>query len=446
MTHDDTRLARPFEVAYDTEDGEYYIFAPPGCVLVDGHEVEIADADANSHTVALDCLDPDDMPDALYAHVTQDASSTGGYKVEFDGEEAKEGALFNFRVCRFGLSENDGNQYDICASCVTLGVHMLHPYEVRWSQGENDGEGAWVIWLPDISKVVMVGGEYVTPTGISAATNEPAGWYTIDGLLKTDQAIWLVVTVPTEESSSTILSARFDKQKSSADNAISVLVATMEIESSTDIKLVKQFVNSAITLGGSGSDTITPDDKSTEIDSENETLQIKDWATGTNNETEERTHSLGEILAGASDNSASTNGEKMMLRPAPAQGQIPGLAYRTVGTIPFDGSSIEGFNNGSARKVQIKGFDSAQAGQVPVKKNGSIVWETPSGGGQSIDLSDFANGIYFLTGIEWDTTNYQIKANRVLVKFANDKLSVTDAGNQTINTTPWTSAGTTTPT
>lgn len=121
MNGDVRRFERPFEVDYDPESEEYCIFAPPGCVLVDGREVEIADADTRSNTVALDCLDPDDMPDALYAHVTQDESSTGGYKVEFDDEETKDGALFNFRVCRFGSSENDGNQYDICTSCVTLG-------------------------------------------------------------------------------------------------------------------------------------------------------------------------------------------------------------------------------------------------------------------------------------------------------------------------------------
>ena len=86
MTEAEALMQRPFTVGYDPEADEYYIFAPPGCVLVDGHEIEIADADTTNHTVSLDCLDPNDMPDALYAHVTQDASSTGGYKVEFDDE------------------------------------------------------------------------------------------------------------------------------------------------------------------------------------------------------------------------------------------------------------------------------------------------------------------------------------------------------------------------
>lgn len=158
---EDVPYARPFEVDYDPEDGEYYIFAPPGCVLVDGHEVEIADADTTNHTVALDCLDPDDMPDALYAHVTQDASSTGGYKVEFDDEEAKEGALFNFRVCRFGAAENDGDQYDICTSCVTLGVGAIPgPFEPVYGEDGVVGFGKGYVQVGGFTVVSTPTGDY----------------------------------------------------------------------------------------------------------------------------------------------------------------------------------------------------------------------------------------------------------------------------------------------
>lgn len=106
----------PFEVFYDAD--KYYIFAPDGCVLVGGVAAEIVDA--SNGNVELD-LDPEDLPDYLYAHVTEDSSATGGYKVEFDGEATKTGAEWNFRVVRFGASENDGNQYDIATSVVNLG-------------------------------------------------------------------------------------------------------------------------------------------------------------------------------------------------------------------------------------------------------------------------------------------------------------------------------------
>ena len=31
----------------------------------------------------------------------------------------------------------------------------LAPYTVRWSQSQESGTGAWVIWLPDTSKLLM---------------------------------------------------------------------------------------------------------------------------------------------------------------------------------------------------------------------------------------------------------------------------------------------------
>lgn len=108
----------PFEVFYDHETEKYYIFAPAGCVLVNGAEVEIVDASYGN--VELD-LDIDDLPDSVYAHVTKDSNATGGYKVEFDGNATKSGAKWNFRVMRFGAAENDGNQYDVATSVVNLG-------------------------------------------------------------------------------------------------------------------------------------------------------------------------------------------------------------------------------------------------------------------------------------------------------------------------------------
>lgn len=113
-----TPYPRPFTVDYDPEEGEYYIFAPDGCVLVNGKAVEIADAQDGN--VALD-LDPEDVPDSLYAHVTEDSGATGGYKVEFDGNATKSGSKYDFRVLRFGASDNDGNQYDVATSVVNLG-------------------------------------------------------------------------------------------------------------------------------------------------------------------------------------------------------------------------------------------------------------------------------------------------------------------------------------
>ena len=118
----DERLPHPFHVFFDGDEEKYYIFAPAGCVLVAGVAVEIADA--QNGNVELD-LDPDDLPDALYAHVTKDANATGGYSVTFDGNATDSGAEWSFMVTRFGAAENDGNQYDVAVSAVNLGGGSL---------------------------------------------------------------------------------------------------------------------------------------------------------------------------------------------------------------------------------------------------------------------------------------------------------------------------------
>lgn len=112
---DPEQFPRPFTVGYDTDAEEYYIFAPEGCVLVDGKAATINGVDSSGN-VTLDFGQP---PNYLWAHVKK-ASSGDGYEVFFDGEQTKAGAKWNFRVARFSEEENDGDQYDIATSVVSL--------------------------------------------------------------------------------------------------------------------------------------------------------------------------------------------------------------------------------------------------------------------------------------------------------------------------------------
>lgn len=113
---DETDMPRPFAVEYDPDAETYYVFAPEGCVLVDGVAAQIEGAENGN--VALD-LDAEDLPDYLYAHVAK--GSDGRWNVTFDGEGEKEGAKWNVRVTRFGGAENNGDQYDLATSVVCLG-------------------------------------------------------------------------------------------------------------------------------------------------------------------------------------------------------------------------------------------------------------------------------------------------------------------------------------
>ena len=132
----------------------------------------------------------------------------------------------------------------------------------------------------------------------------------------------------------------------------------------------------------------------------------------------------------------------MVVRPTPADGQIPELAYRTVGTIPFDNASIEGFNDGSQRKVQIKGYAGAGANTVPTKTANGLVWQTPAGGGITIGSDDIA-----VIGFEWVGSSshadfaqhpYTIKAVRGKLEVSNGQLVIAEkpALAQYIQTTP----------
>ena len=150
-----TAYPRPFEVDYDAAEGAWYIFAPPGCVLVGGKAVAIKDAD-EAHTVTLDidpdAADPEERTDCLWAHVIPDSSSEGGYYVTFDGEEDNDDSEYDFRVMRFGMDETDGDQYDIATSVVNLGGSGgsggPFPWQVRWDPSLDEGEGNWKIYLP----------------------------------------------------------------------------------------------------------------------------------------------------------------------------------------------------------------------------------------------------------------------------------------------------------
>ena len=130
-------MPRPFNVFWDADSAKYFIFAPPGCVLVGGVAVEIAGAGSDLN---VELPFQNDLPSKLYAHVTADEEATGGYKVEFDGNPTKQNAAYDFCVASFGAVENDGGQYDVCTSVVSLGTATPDPDDVSIEVLEGDDE------------------------------------------------------------------------------------------------------------------------------------------------------------------------------------------------------------------------------------------------------------------------------------------------------------------
>ena len=111
---DPEQFPRPFTVGYDAETEEYYIFAPEGCVLVNGMAAAINGADASGNVII------DEPADYLWAHVKK-ATSGEGYEVFFDGSDTMANSKWDFRVARFGEEDNDGSQYDLATGVVNLG-------------------------------------------------------------------------------------------------------------------------------------------------------------------------------------------------------------------------------------------------------------------------------------------------------------------------------------
>ena len=129
------------------------------------------------------------------------------------------------------------------------------PFTVRWSQSEDNGSGAWVIWLPDLAKLVQLDGAYLTLTGVTAATKLPTGWYTINGDDGEATEVYCNVHKPTGSGSPSANISIDADTATTGEGVIPVLVARMTT-STAGAKLVKQFVDSALVMAGGGG-TIT---------------------------------------------------------------------------------------------------------------------------------------------------------------------------------------------
>ena len=128
------------------------------------------------------------------------------------------------------------------------------PFTVRWSRKEASS-GVWVIWLPSLASLVCVDGAAVTITGVAAAQNLAAGWYTVTGLQATDTAVYLNITIPDAGQTGVTTTAELSASAASSStgsNVYSLTVATMATDAASGAKSVKQSLASAVVIGGGG--------------------------------------------------------------------------------------------------------------------------------------------------------------------------------------------------
>lgn len=165
-------------------------------------------------------------------------------------------------ICKATVKKETGARWvrQFVTSAIVTGVSVddfIPPFMVRWSASAADAAGAWVIWLPGPAQLVMLDGTYLDIGGITAAKAIPAGWYTIDGVGANSDKVWLVINV-TKSDSGEILSAGValsaaERQATTGETVYNIVVAEMITDAATGAKRVKQFVDSAIILGGTSS-------------------------------------------------------------------------------------------------------------------------------------------------------------------------------------------------
>lgn len=164
------------------------------------------------------------------------------------------------------------------------------PFEVRWDATLNDGEGGYKIYLPT-EHLLSYGGTYINTSDISGATPIPdangddTAWSVLDDIDTSADHVWLVVTIPDESaadaedgedgeegSSGGSIEAEFaseEGQSVTGSTVVNICIAEVsyqepEDEGGTPTVEIKQSVVGALHLGGK-SDSVTPDDVSTEF-------------------------------------------------------------------------------------------------------------------------------------------------------------------------------------
>ena len=159
------------------------------------------------------------------------------------------------------LAKSDGvSRRPAGSSAVASDLEYAAPFTVKWAASANGGEGAWIIWLPS-TELLVVHGEAVDLTAdLEAAGGDyPDGWFVIDDetLEASGGDLYLKITRAAEqpESDAGEFAAEFvgsddlDDEDDDAES-LAVVVASCAVDSDTDAKSVRQFLDSALVIGG----------------------------------------------------------------------------------------------------------------------------------------------------------------------------------------------------
>ena len=125
---------------------------------------------------------------------------------------------------------------------------FAQPYAVRWASSADSGSGAWIIWFP-ANTLLMVNGASVSPLEHMEAAGAPypTGWYVVDALTGIGGDLYLNVTIDYDGTVSAAF-ASTTATPTAGQNAVSVHICNALRTPATGKVAIKQYVTSALTF------------------------------------------------------------------------------------------------------------------------------------------------------------------------------------------------------
>ena len=173
------------------------------------------------------------------------------------------------------LAKSDGvSRRPAGSSAVASDLEYAAPFTVKWAASANGGEGAWIIWLPSASLLVVDGESVDVLADLKTAGGDyPAGWYVLADVIGDDGTLYLDIVFPVEGSEGSVdsagnedahdgITAKFTNGEYDAKpNVIRVAVCEVATDAETGGRSVVQFVTSLLVIGAGGVRSLRGDDK-----------------------------------------------------------------------------------------------------------------------------------------------------------------------------------------
>ena len=350
------------------------------------------------------------------------------------------------------------------------------PFTVRWSQSENNGDGAWVIWFPTEqtykniqNPVLMVGTIRITASGVTDADTLPLGWKILPNTAAGGD-VWLRVDVPRgagldDPDWTSNISAAFKTEDDTPPynptdqyTHYAIPIAKAWTDQNSGAKLVRQYVTSLVKLsvntdkeGGDGGDSGEEEDSTPQPFDIDDNVVVRCYASAP----------CGTMLVGANYAIDGTKGDILVHVDRNSQTGVYTLSVdqthraespthhewtlyqyqggdvtcdcrpRVLPLIRFDDKSLD--IDATNHNLQIKSFDNPASAvssasladdlraQTPIQghilfrdANGALKYK-PIGLLSSVNLTDQV----IVTGVTWDTASRAIKISSAKINVVN---------------------------